>query len=497
MSAVAEELNNEVAAQSSEIQGAAKNSLDFLAALAMPTIFTFLYPTIFKAVWKWLLEHTLTPRAFPQLALGLPRGFGKTTFIKIYILYCILFTSKKFILVICSTATLAENILADVVDMLNEPNIKKVFGDWKAGIEKDTQSTKKFGFRGRNIILAGLGAGTSLRGLNIKNERPDVMIFEDIQTRECADSEVQSDALLRWMIGTAMKAKSPSGCIFIFVGNMYPTKHSILKKLKHNSSWIKFITGGILADGTSLWEELQPVEQLMQEFSNDLEMGHPEIFYSEVLNDEEAIANNLIDISAIPPYPFDDADIPSYRFVVIDPAGNKESADNTTVAYFEGHDVPVLRHLTEGIMSPGETIRVALNYCLLTGCSLIAVEGVAYQASLKYWFDVTMAQLSLTGIEAVSIHPGAGSKNSRIIDMLRGYAKGEILIHPSCRPAAHTQMAQFNPLRKNNTDGILDVLWYAPKIIDTYGAYIISTNVINSQDFNSVTITDELETSEF
>lgn len=81
--------------------------------------------------------------------------------------------------------------------------------------------------------------------------------------------------------------------------------------------------------------------------------------------------------------------------------------------------------------------------------------------------------------------------------MLRGYAKGEILIHPSCRPAAHTQMAQFNPLRKNNVDGILDVLWYAPKIIDTYGAYIISTNVINSQDFNSVQPTDEYDTVEF
>jgi len=35
------------------------------------------------------------------------------------------------------------------------------------------------------------------------------MIFEDIQTRECADSKVESDKLERWMIGTAMKAKSP------------------------------------------------------------------------------------------------------------------------------------------------------------------------------------------------------------------------------------------------------------------------------------------------
>ena len=121
--------------------------------------------------------------------------------------------------------------------MLNEPNIKTIFGDWKLGCEKDTQDIKKFGFRGRNIILAGIGAGGSLRGLNLKNERPDVMVFEDVQTRECADSEVQSKALLQRMLGTAMKAKSPHGCIYVFLGNMYPTKWSILKKLKENPRW--------------------------------------------------------------------------------------------------------------------------------------------------------------------------------------------------------------------------------------------------------------------
>ena len=190
-----------------EVQELARHDLNFLAPLAMPTIFKFMYPAVFLAVWSLLLSTVAKTRDFTQLALGLPRGFGKTTLVKLFILYCILFTGKKFILIISSTAGLAENILADVIDMLNEPNIKKVFGDWKLGIEKDTQGIKKFGYRGRNITIAALGAGTSLRGLNIKNERPDVMIFEDIQTRECADSQVQSDTLERWMVGTAMKAK--------------------------------------------------------------------------------------------------------------------------------------------------------------------------------------------------------------------------------------------------------------------------------------------------
>ncbi|PKH45099.1 hypothetical protein KKB3_01333, partial [Dehalococcoides mccartyi] len=148
---------------SQNVHELAKKSLDFLAAIAMPTIFKYCFPPVFHSIWIWILSYVDKIRDFSQLAIGLPRGFGKTTFIKIFVLFCILFTKKKFILIISNTATLAENILSDIIDMLEEPNIKKVFGDWKLGIEKDTQALKKFGYRGRNITLAGIGAGSSLR----------------------------------------------------------------------------------------------------------------------------------------------------------------------------------------------------------------------------------------------------------------------------------------------------------------------------------------------
>ncbi len=427
-----QETIQEAAFSTQEVQELAKNDLDFLAALIMPTVFKFCFPPVLKAVWQWLLDQTFKVRAFPQLALGLPRGFAKTTLIKIYIIFCLLFTNKKFILIICATATLAENILSDVIDMLNEPNIKKVFGDWRLGIEKDTQSIKKFGFRGRNITIAALGAGTSMRGLNIKNERPDIMIFDDIQTRECADSQVQSEALMKWMIGTAMYAKSPFGCTFIFIANMYPTKFSILRQLKTNPTWIKFITGGILETGESLWEDLHPIAQLMQDFRNNLAMGRPEIFYSEVLNDENASSNNLIDLSLLPPLPYDeDSDRPpaAGKFVVIDPAGMKKNSDDTAIGYFEVHDGrPVMIELISQKLSPGDTIREAIRLGLTYNCKLIAIESVAYQATLKYWFDFLCQQQGLIGFEAVEIFPGGWSKNSRILAMLKSYAAGELFV---------------------------------------------------------------------
>jgi hypothetical protein len=88
----------EAAFEAEQVHNLARTSLDFLAALAAPVVFRFCFPPVFVSVWLWLLDELKKPRSFPQLALGLPRGFGKTTVIKLFVLYCILFTNKKSLL---------------------------------------------------------------------------------------------------------------------------------------------------------------------------------------------------------------------------------------------------------------------------------------------------------------------------------------------------------------------------------------------------------------
>lgn len=485
-------LVNQISASTEEIQALAKQDLDFLASLIMPLIFTYMFPPVFKSIWTWLLEYVHQKRTFPQLALGLPRGFGKTTFIKVFLVYCILFTDRKFILIVASTAKKAEAIVKDVISMLEEPNIMAVFGDWRVGVTKDTQAIKTFGFRGRDIVLVGAGAETDVRGLNLGNERPDVMLMDDIQSKECAKSPVQSESLEDWVVSTLMKAKSPTGCMFLFVANMYPTKLSMLRKFKTNPRWIKFIAGGILADGTSLWEELQPIKQLEAEFANDLAMGRPDVFYSEVLNDENISANNLIDLAKLPAAPYEEGDIAGGNFIIIDPATDKLGADEVSVGYFEAHDAyPMLMSIKEGRFSPGDTIRHALTYALTHNCRLIVVEANAYQYSMLYWFDFICKQMGITGIECVPIYSGSSSKNSRILEMFKSYAAGEIFVHTECQLEVHLQITQFNPLKRDNTDGLLDLLTYAPRVLQEFGEFVVASNIIESQEFDAIEVVED------
>lgn len=480
---------------SSQVIDTCRNSLDFLAGLALPEVFKYYFPPVYITVWDWLKTYVHKPRDFSQLALGLPRGFGKTMVVKLFMLYCILFTSKKFILVLCETTAKAKHIVADVSDMLDEPNIKRVFGDWRVGLETDTQELKKFGFRGRNIILMGAGVESGIRGITIKNSRPDVMIFDDIQSRACAESAVQSDTLEREMYGTAMKAKSPEGCLFLFIANMYPTKFSILRKLKQNANWIKFIAGGIINGKNgpeSLWEDLQPIEQLLKEFSNDLDSGHPQIFYAEVLNDENAAANTIIDLSKLPELPRSLGDIPAGNFIVIDPSNDKLNSDAVSIGYFEVHNgYPVLEKVIDDRLSPGDMIRKSLELALQNNCRLIAVEANAYQYSLLYWFKFICQQISLTGIEFVPVYSGSVNKNSRILSMFKSYAKGEVFVSEDCKPAVHLQMGQFNPLKTNNTDGILDLLTYAPRVLELYGEFVVITSLLITQELSSLDVIED------
>lgn len=469
--------------EQSQVFNAARTNLNFLAALAAPTMMKYLFPAVFINAWNWLLTYVHKPRDFSKLALGLPRGFGKTTFIKFFLIYCILFTKRRYIMVISATEKHAVNIITDVCTMLANSNIVAVFGDYRLGVTTDTQAFKVFGFRGRTIMLEAIGKGGAVRGTNRDNERPDIMIFEDIQTREEADSQTVSEGIEQWMIGTAMKAKSPSGCLYIFVANMYPTRWSILRKLKANPSWTKFIVGGILADCTSLWEELQPLEQLLEEFQADLNSGHPEIFYAEVLNDENANSNNNIDLSKIPPYRFDEHELSLGDYIIIDPSNDKANSDAVSIGHFSIMDgTPVLCHVIEARLSAGDTIREAFKMCFQYNCTLIVVESNAYQYSLLYWFEFIAAQLEIVGIECVPIYSGSLSKVTRILNMFKELTSGDIIIHPECKVQVHYQISQFKPLKRDNVDGILDLLTYSPRVIAEFGHFIAMNSSMGTQE---------------
>lgn len=454
-----------------------KENLNFFAAVALPEVYQFPFPPILIAVWQLLCRLASKEVGQDRLALGLPRGFAKTLLLKLFVIWIVMFTDRKFILVVCNTATLAENFIADVVDTLSSSNILRIFGDWRLGMEKDTQELKKFTFRGRNIILAGLGSESSLRGLNLKFVRPDVILMDDMQSKEQSESPVESNKQLLWMLGTLMKANNKIRCMYVYLGNMYPSEGCILKKLKTNPGWTSFITGAILEDGESLWPELRSIESLLEELENDESMGHPEIFHSEVMNDDEAGSRSTVDFTKINIWRADLDLYPEGGWVIIDPSLAKTASDDCAIGVFLLFDgEPVLWDLEVGKFNEQQKVDKCITFCMRYGLGNIVVEAVAYQESLCFWMEQRKQQLGLTTMNIFTISPGSTKKNSRIIAAAKQLTaeKERIWLHPRVRSQVVHQFVYWNPLKTNNKDDILDLLAYAYKVILEYGAALLN-----------------------
>ena len=460
-----------VNAPSEDIQVAAKRDLNFLGALAAPEEFIFKFPQFYLVLFSML---TAFVKNVERYAIGIPRGFAKTTFIKLLCLWYILFSHKKFILIVGASEGLAINTLSDICDLLSSDNIRSVFGDWRVDIEIDTQEQKVFYFRGRNIILRAIGAGTAVRGINRKNSRPDVIIMDDVQKREDAENPELAGKLLRWITGTLMKARSNSDCTYIYVGNMYP-QNCILAKLQENTQWTSFIVGGILADGTSLWEELRPIEELLAEYQSDTELGQGDIFISEVLNNTDIAGAHGLDLTKIPhPPPYMLEVEGEASFIIIDPSSGKKGGDDCTINHYTVIDgVPVADHVISGTFTPMETIKKALALGFENNTRLICVEGVAYQSTLLFWFNHVCQELGISGFLFEELSPKGRAKNTRIKSGLIKLVKGEIFLHPRVRSLVITQATAWNPATTNNTDDIIDPIGYVEEVMRDHGASAI------------------------
>ena len=78
-----------------QVIAVAREDLDFFSSLALPDVVTFNFPPLFHAIWKLLVAKAILTRDFSKLALGLPRGFAKTTLMKLFMLWCIFFSQPR------------------------------------------------------------------------------------------------------------------------------------------------------------------------------------------------------------------------------------------------------------------------------------------------------------------------------------------------------------------------------------------------------------------
>jgi len=457
-----------------EARERAQTDLNFFAALLVPEITTKPYPLYYCWLWQMLTTLDLDLEKVFRFALGLPRNHAKTMFIKLLVCYCILYHKCIFILLVCSTEPLAHNMLEDIDSMLSGETVQEIWGNWKLGLVRDTKGLKRGVFNGNAVVIAALGAGTSLRGINIANMRPDAIIMDDMQTRENALSKADRSSLLSWLFATLLKARDQNRCLIVFIGNMY-NQECILNSLKNHPQWQSFITGAILQDGEPLWPEMFTLKQLYDEYTHDSAVGLGEVWFAEVMNLPLGGAYSLLPEGTIPPSPILDTELPIAQFLTIDPAGYRQNSDDNVIVR---HAIYPPNHykvetIIAGVFTPGQVVEKALTLCAEFDIRIIGIETVGYQQSLQWYFEQQINHYNRQ-IQVIELKPSRRAKTGRIRTFAQALLEGTYSLSKEAKEQYLFQALAFRMDKTDNKDDILDACAYGIDIRNEYHQYLVS-----------------------
>lgn len=373
--------------------------------------------------------------------LGVPREHAKTTLVKLAMVLFARYSRFGFLAYISSTFPSALNAVKDIRDFLLCPQDNELYGATKVikSSETDGLFILEVCVPGKNkpkrFTMKAYGQGTQIRGQNIGNDRPDLMVFDDVESKETADSPTQQVKLDAWVYGTAIKAMAKLGLV-IFIGNMIADT-TLLARLTKEPMWRPTVFGAIIRNQKGqlvpLWPGRWTLEALLEEYASYRRIGQGHVWEAEMMNltSKETLGESLANAIRIPrPNP----ETVVAGFITLDPAfgtnaWNDESA-LTVHALLEGGSIPVVLETWRGRVKEEQLLDEMLRLSYYWGLTTWVIESVAAQRLLIALFRslLTIRGTSPENFVMVPIIGGKESKASRIIAYRNTVATGSYAI---------------------------------------------------------------------
>ena len=157
------------------------------------------------------------------VAISAPRGHAKSTSISLsYVLACVLFRERRFVLMVADTEAQAAMFLGQITqelqeneDIINlfhlkrdEKGVVKFLKDSSTDIIVEFEDNTKF-----RIIAKG--SEQKLRGMIWNGSRPDLIVCDDLENDEVVMNKERREKFKRWVYGALIPCRSQNGIIRI------------------------------------------------------------------------------------------------------------------------------------------------------------------------------------------------------------------------------------------------------------------------------------------
>lgn len=394
-------------------------------------------PELHESIWNEILQmieklDQAGLNAKLKKLFAVPRGFAKTTVAKLAAMLLLKYTRFKYVLYASKTVGHGKNAIRDIVGWFSSEQYVDLHGQMIQVKAAETEGMwiydlpvrdfRTHEVKWKRIIFKAIGATTHIRGSNIMNQRPEIIIIDDIEDNDNTTLDLQPK-LDEWFLGALWKSFATSYMV-IFIGNMI-RETTLLARFSKDPEWNPTVYGCIVRNKTtdaiqSLWEEKFPLTELLKEYRDYRRMGQGHVWEVEMMNlTQDEIFKADLSNAIRPPDP-NPEDLEA-GVLILDPKfGESAWSDDTAItvhARIKGMGIPCVIDHFKGRVIEDKMFDEMLNLSWKWGISTWVVESDVAQRTLIPFFKLLLKDRGLneTVFTILPIFTNRIAKTTRII----------------------------------------------------------------------------------
>lgn len=426
-----------------------------------------------------LIDMLSSPRS---AAIIVPRGFAKTTWVRICLLHSIVYRKLPVAMLVGATQSdvtfhfdglkheleaneKLEAAYGSLVPQVGAPGTK-----WNSRHIRTTN--------GVNIVGRGAGKG---RGVNIDGQRPWEIAVDDGETDEMVRSEQRREKYWRWITEVIEPSLDPDNGRLIKVGTILHPKAAVKRYYDERGGVLRKAIEG----GRSIWPSRFPVAKLHRIRDGYVDETGKRIlgigrraFQQEYMNSPVGDGLTMFPAALLEKYAWDRLPLREEMdvYMAVDPAAGEGSvADDYGLAVVGRHKVTGKRYALESSLYHGGIVGAQAWFHEAYERWQPTVAGIEAARTVQAFWQITQAKgkYRLRKLApSMGIGGRAASKEERAKLLEPHVEAGMVLFDPSQRDL-YDQMTAFPSA--DVKDDVFDAFMHANSLLDAGGATMTPT----------------------
>jgi len=393
-----------------------------------------------------------------KVAIAAPRGYGKTSIMALaYAARWILFNHTGFVVYINKSHDAAslqtENLRRELV---TNKEIRAFFGNFKQRDPNKAEFDEVFSKKAwvaYNTLVWPRGAGQQVRGVLFKNDRPGLIIIDDLEDPEQIINDDYRKKTYEWLYADVVKAVPRIGPLakswkIVYIDTL---KHedSVLQKLLDSNEWKSIRLEACDDNFQSTAPGFISNEDIQKEWEQHVAAGQTDVFFRELRNLPISTKDAAFRVEYFKYYniPFGntkrEGDIETFdvdiqqnnnieTVVIVDPAKTVKihSAESAIVGI--GIDLASAKLYIRDVISekfyPDELYDAMFGMAQLLGAKVLGVEETSLNEFIKQPIKNEMFKRG-TFYELIWLKARGGMKKEQRVKELVPYYRGGYIYH--------------------------------------------------------------------